>query len=368
MAEAQILNFDVLLEIFSYLKIRERLRMELVCKQWRDASQFMLGSINTMDCLVHDDDACERFVEFAEEEILYVWSNIETDLEKALKKFAHTLNKIIIMDDRRNAYMSRYFYKLLNKCTLLKYAEFECRHPRSLERFLKYLPTDNLKHLSIYFTPGSKHYRPLQDTLINEALSKAKKLKSLNLNDVPVTVLQSIGGTNTLKLLFIKIKSLPQLNFHMNTLQNLETLVIECNQFHSTAEITQLMKTCRQLHSVCIRSTNILPKTTLNEMMTLPNLQRLSLSTSSNGYESWHQFSNLVDIQISQGEPFSLTKNQILSFLQRSKNLKTYDFSIRNDNRHFNKVIREVGSHIGHECLNYYPSQWTQWRNTMFFL
>lgn len=179
--------------------------------------------------------------------------------------------------------------------------------------------------------------------------------------------LSSIGGMGTLKTLYLRLSGLPRLNFDMTKLQNLETLVISCMQMENNSDITELLRNTKKLHSIEFASTNILPETALNEMMSLPNLRRLHLMTFRNSYESWHKFSNLEDIQINQVQDFLSTRDQIKSFLKRSKNLKTYHFEITERICDFNKLIDEVASDIGHECKKSNFDEWTQWHNTIPF-
>lgn len=189
----------------------------------------------------------------------------------------------------------------------------------------------------------------------------------MELNNAPISDLTSIGGKGNLNSLFIDTLRLPRLKFDMKDVQNLETLVISCDTMESTSYIADLMKNCRKLHSIYFDGSDILPETILNDIMSMPNLRRLHLSTTKNSYESsWYKFSNLVEIRVSQQEPFSSTKEQIISFLQRSKHLRTFYF-LHQSCLGFNKLFQEVASEMCHGCKKHYPTDWTNWYNAIPF-
>ncbi|KAK0172443.1 hypothetical protein PV328_005759 [Microctonus aethiopoides] len=75
-------------------------------------------------------------------------------------------------------------YKLLNKNTNLNNLELSCCGSRSCERCLKYLPTINLEHLSIFVGLPSLSIDKKMVKHAEKALSKMPKLKSLNFHNV----------------------------------------------------------------------------------------------------------------------------------------------------------------------------------------
>ncbi|KAK0095137.1 hypothetical protein PV326_009135 [Microctonus aethiopoides] len=318
MAKIEMLNYDVLREIFSYLDIYDRQRMGLA------------------------------------------------NIEKPLKRFASQLKKIQIATENRKDFPLN-VYKLLTECTNLNYAQLECVRSRSVERFLEFMPHDNLEHLSIRLFLTYQSVRVKMNHLMDNILAKAPKLKCLDLYHVPITELSSIGGMSTLKILFLEGKVLPRLNFDMKKLQNLETLCIKYRKVHA-ADIEELLRNCKQLHSLCIECDDILPETILNEIMSLSNLRRLHLSTTKNSYEQWYKFSNLEQILILQQKPLFTTRDQIVNFFQRSKNLVSYYFETNSRRyRDFNEIFHEVASDIGHECKRKFSFEWTEWEMDTFF-
>ncbi|KAK0179384.1 hypothetical protein PV327_005142 [Microctonus hyperodae] len=344
MAGIEILNHDVLIEIFSYLNIHERVHMGLVCKKWHDVVEIMMRSIHRMRCRVNDYRKYGRLVRL-DCGALDVWSDDTTHLEKILEKFASNLNKIKIEDSIRSD-APCFNFKLLNKCTKLNYARLECFHDRLLEQFLEFLPTDNLEYLSINYNRKRGDYRWRHHCLLKTVLEKSRKLNSLDLKIWKNFELPPTEGMKNLKTLFLNFEELPhQQHFDTTNLQNLEKLIIICSRF-SDVSITELMRNCRKLHTVKFRSENILPETALNEMISLPNLRHLHLRTIENSYESWHKFSNLESIEISQPEPFSSTRDQIISFIRRSINLKTYYFNHGSyaKGTEFNKLFHQIAS------------------------
>ncbi|KAK0172497.1 hypothetical protein PV328_005807 [Microctonus aethiopoides] len=363
MATIELLNYDVLLELFSYLSLYERQRMGLVCKKFQNIYEIMMGSVRKM-CYVSVSFPQRRYVEIIGD-VLNIKTNNPADLEEPLKKFAGRLKKIQITDDSQEEIPSN-IYELLTKCTNLSYAQLKCRWSRSVEQFLKFLPTDNLEDLSIHLHASYESVRPRLHDIIGDVLSKTPNLKSLNLHNVPISELSSIGGTGTLKTLFLNMIDLRRLNFDMTKLQNLETLILSCIRMENDADITELIRNSKKLHSIEFASSDVLSKTILNEMISLPNLRRLHLLTIRNSYESWHKFSNLEDIHVNQVERFLLTRDQIKSFLKRSKNLKTYSFEITQQSR-FNELFREVASDIGHKCKKHNFVEWTRWHKAIPF-
>ncbi|KAK0172500.1 hypothetical protein PV328_005810 [Microctonus aethiopoides] len=329
--------------------------MGLVCKKWQNIHNIMLRSIHKMRVDLTDDVRCRRFVRH-HQNVLEILTNNLADIEKPLEKLASNLNKIDIEDKTQHG-ISSDVYKLLSNCTELKYIRLCCRRSQSVKEFLKFLPTDNLEHLLIQLPRTYEDDQPHLNHLMKTALAKTSKLKTLELCDVPISELSSIGRPGTLKELYIKVDRLPLLNFNMKNLQNLETLIIICYLVDNST-ITELMRNCRKLHSFAIRTKDILPETTLNEMMSLPNLRRLHLLSENNSYQSWHKFSNLEDIAIIYQEPVSVTRDQIISFLQRSKNLKTYSIHCNKECTALNEFFCEVASDIGHECKRHYITPW----------
>ncbi|KAK0179373.1 hypothetical protein PV327_005131 [Microctonus hyperodae] len=357
MAEIEGLNEDVLLEIFSYLNIHDRQSMGLVCKKWQAVYEIMLDSIHKMCCNVFSDIGHEPFVEI-KNNVLFLHTHKRVYTEKPLKKFASNLTKIIIMDFDDSDDLPPSFYELLTKCTKLSFIHLDCHYSQSAEEFLKFLPTDNLEDLSIILNDryvdlsiDITEYYHIDDEwrlcqLMGTVLAKSK-LKSLNLANVNIPEMSWSEEMNTLTKIFIRLKDSEYLNFDVTKLQNLEMLAISCDKMYNDPLLTELMKNCRKLHFIRFDSEEVLSETTLNEMMSLPNLRYLSLSTRDDTYETWHQFSNLEVIRIGQYlEPFSATKDQIKSFLQRSRNLKTYYFSCSE----LIEMVDQVASDIGHEC------------------
>ncbi|KAK0179386.1 hypothetical protein PV327_005143 [Microctonus hyperodae] len=304
----------------------------------------MMRSIHKICCRVNYCGNYGRYVRLCCD-VLEVYSDT-MQLEKVLEKFASTLNKIRI-DDNFESYFN---FELLGKCTKLTYAGLRCRHIQLLEEFLKFLPLDNLEHLSINYNQKSGDYRWRHRRLLGAVLEKATKLNSLELKFWQILKLSPTDGMKTLKTLILKSGELPQQRFDIMKLQNLEILVIMCTRVNA-ASITELMRNCRKLHTVQFHSSNIFPETTLNVMRSLPNLRHLHLKTNESSYESWYKFSNLESIEISQPERFSSKRNQIISFLQRSKYLKTYYFthdSYDRDNG-FSELFHQIASDMGRD-------------------
>ncbi|KAK0084852.1 hypothetical protein PV325_006267 [Microctonus aethiopoides] len=342
MAGIEILNHDVLREIFSYLDIYDRVRMGLVCKKWHNVVEIMMGSIHKMCIHVVDIRDHRSYSKKIQNDVLKIRTSNGRYLEKPLRKFASNLYKIKIEDNGRWD-TSPYIYKLLKKCTNLTYARLVCQRSQSVEHFLEFLPTDNLEDLSIILNLKRKMEQWPRNSYMDKVLANSPKLKSLELHNVPITELSSIGGMETLKALYINVEELPHLSFDMKKLRNLETLVITCMQLGSRDNLINLIRNCKKLHSVRFGSDDPSYEIILNEMISLPNLRRLCLLDF---YESWHNFSNLEEIQIWYDEPSSMTKDQIKSFLERSENLKTYYFF----DSEFEELFQNVVIEIGHEC------------------
>lgn len=118
-----------------------------VCKKWQNIHQIMLRSIHEMKVDLTDDVKCRRFVRH-HQNVLEVLTDNLVDIEKSLEKLASSLNKIDINDKTQQGIPSD-VYKLLSKCTELKYIRLCCCRSRSVKEFLTFLPTDNLEHLLI---------------------------------------------------------------------------------------------------------------------------------------------------------------------------------------------------------------------------
>ncbi|KAK0179378.1 hypothetical protein PV327_005136 [Microctonus hyperodae] len=330
-----------------------------------------MGSIHKIWCSVVDHRNLEEIVGI-QDDVFKVWTDDPKDIKEPLEKYGSDLKKIIIQDEGDED-IPPSIYQLLAKCTKLNYARVECRDHDRLELFLKYLPADNLEDLSINFRNTREDYHKNNDKitsrlnpLMRNVLEKTLKLKSLELNYVPISKLPYIGGMETLKSLYINTRNLPLFNFDMQKLKNLETLSISFDYIKNENTITELIRTCRKLHSIRFNASRILPRAVLNEMMSLPNLRRLHLSTTSDSYELWHNFSNLEEIRISQYKPLKSTEDEIKSFIQRSSNLKTYYFLFESCGE-FNKLFHQLSCQMGHECENHYPNEWTNWYNSTPF-
>ncbi|KAK0073123.1 hypothetical protein PV325_010255 [Microctonus aethiopoides] len=226
----------------------------------------------------------------------------------------------------------------------------------TLRLLLEFLPTENLENLSVHLLESEyRVYLPEWNHLMGNILSKTPKLKALELNYLPISELSSIGGMGTLETLFIQTTDLPRLNFDINELRNLKTLSLFCPGYN-IPDITKLMKKCRKIHTLRIISMCRLPEDTMNEMISLPNLRRLHLFKTSNSCD-WDKFSNLEEIRISHNECYPKSRDQIISFLQRSKNLKYFDLhSWRH--RDFNRVIRKIIRDIGFEYNEHRREAW----------
>ncbi|KAK0077528.1 hypothetical protein PV326_009996, partial [Microctonus aethiopoides] len=316
-----------------------------VCKKWHNVVEIMMGSIRKMCLHVTNDDKPGRFSQI-HHDVLEISTNNPRDLKKPWEKFANNLNEIQIKYISYKRMLPK-FYKLLAKSTQLKYAQFMCLKLRSLRLLLEFLPTENLENLSIdllEFDYGGA--RPEWNHLIGNVLSKTPKLKALELNSLPISELSSIGGMETLEALFIQMKALPRLNFDMNELRNLKTLCLFCQE-HSPPDIRELMRKCRKLHTLRIMGRYKLPEDAMNEMISLPNLRCLHLFMTSNTCD-WHKFSNLEEIKIRNFQWLQMTRDQIISFFQRSKNLKYFD--VRSGRHYsFNRLVHQVIREIGYK-------------------
>ncbi|KAK0172493.1 hypothetical protein PV328_005804 [Microctonus aethiopoides] len=354
MAKIEMLNYDVLREIFLYLNIYDRVRMGLVCKKWHNVVEIMMGSIRKMYFYVTKDDKSGRFSKIYRD-LLQISTNNPRDLKKPWKKYGNNLNEIQIVYLSYKTMLPK-FYKLLAKSTQLKYARFKCSKLETLRLLLEFLPTENLENLSVHLLESEyRVYLPEWNHLMGNILSKTPKLKALELNYLPISELSSIGGMGTLETLFIQTTDLPRLNFDINELRNLKTLSLFCPGYN-IPDITKLMKKCRKIHTLRIISMCRLPEDTMNEMISLPNLRRLHLFKTSNSCD-WDKFSNLEEIRISHNECYPKSRDQIISFLQRSKNLKYFDLhSWRH--RDFNRVIRKIIRDIGFEYNEHRREAW----------
>ncbi|KAK0171445.1 hypothetical protein PV327_011297, partial [Microctonus hyperodae] len=199
------------------------------------------------------------------------------------------------------------------------------------------------------------------------ALSKSPKLKYLRLDSVPISELFSIGGRKTLKELYIETMDLPCLNFPIGQLGNLETLIIKCKIMSSAEGITDLIINCEKIHTFQFYNWDVLPKYTLNSMLSLRYLRCLHLCTMKNSYESWYEFSDLEEIWIYQREPLLTRRYQIESFLERSKNLKTYSFLNCKQHQNFNDLFDEIVSDIGHKCKRYFAKKGDNFLGSIFY-
>ncbi|KAK0172499.1 hypothetical protein PV328_005809 [Microctonus aethiopoides] len=364
MAEIDRLNHDVLREIFLYLSFCERQRMGLVCKKWQNVVEIMMGSIHKLRCHVYGLEGSWRRVQMKGSVLDITTDNI-ADIEKVLKKLGSHLEKIQIMDDTVKEIPPK-IYKLLIKSKNLSYALLKCRRTRSCERFLKFLPTKNLEQLSIQMFHVFDDVQHELDYHVGKVLKKTPKLESLELKCVPISELpSSFGGIGTIKALYLRMVGSPRLNFDMKKLQNLEMLIYIFSNSDEVEAITKLMINCRKLRSIFFSSKDILPETTLNVMMSLPNLRRLNLLTTESSYESWHQFSNLENIHLIQHKFLFSTRNQIINFLQRSKNLKTFYVEISYNHQDYNECIQQIASDIGHECKAERCDDWIWWPDTI---
>ncbi|KAK0071386.1 hypothetical protein PV326_001306, partial [Microctonus aethiopoides] len=165
-AEIEILDYDVLIKIFSYLNFYDRVRVGLECSRWN------YDEIDTQNALLYH-----------------------------------------YISDYTSEGLSTNIYKLLKQSRNLKHIELTCWGSRSCERFLKYVPKNSLKYLSISLRlqPTTKNEWGLA---VNKVLKKMPRLKSLELQCVPIGNLSSIGGKQTLKALFIGMPDLKNIEFN----------------------------------------------------------------------------------------------------------------------------------------------------------
>lgn len=107
-------------------------------------------------------------------DVLHIMTDNIADIEKLLKKLGSHLKKIHIMDETQVGIPPK-IYKLLTK-SKLSYARVTCRKIRSCERFLKFLPTENLEQLSIQMFYVSDDVQPQ----LNYHVGKVSFFFSLN--------------------------------------------------------------------------------------------------------------------------------------------------------------------------------------------
>ncbi|KAK0179374.1 hypothetical protein PV327_005132 [Microctonus hyperodae] len=345
MAEIEILNQDVLMEIFSYLNIHDRQSMGLVCKKWQAIYEIMLKSIHEMCCKVSSDIEHKLFVEI-QNNVLVLHTHERVHIEKPLKKFANNLKKIIIWDLRESDDLPPDFYGLLTKYQNLSFTHFDCHYSQSIEKLLKFLPTDNQEDLSIIFidrySDVTEHDLDDVDVLgeMTKKVLTQTKFKFLIIDSLQFSDISWFEGMSTLTKMFIRFKELDLFSLHWSELNpNIEIITIFKDELDDYRIVKELRKIFRK-HTIQFNSEDVSSETTLNEMLSLPNLRFLSFYTCS------ETFSNLEIIPFEQPESYSAIKDQIKSFVQRSRILETYYISCSK----LNETVHKVASDIGHKC------------------
>ncbi|KAK0175192.1 hypothetical protein PV327_008962 [Microctonus hyperodae] len=314
---------DVLREIFLYIDFSERQRLSLVCKKWQNINHIILRSIRKIVL---------RFTMlFLDITIVKQYGDIITfmafgpdEFGIALERLSDHLEGIEILDkDTLGANYSINFWKSIALCKKLTYARFLCDTSSRMAEFLKYLPTDNLEHLSIVSAGAvqEKFDLELQDR-INEVLTKATKLISVDMFNMPIRQIRAIKGLQNLKSLYITIKKPFSFRFDNMELPNLETIVVKGNIVQDII-IAELYK-CRKLRTVSLITSNLYSKNILNLILALPKLRHLQLLPYEDQKYSPINFEEMLDLS------------------QRPKKLKTYDLPER-EKLLFSQAVHNMG-------------------------
>ncbi|KAK0166018.1 hypothetical protein PV328_004478 [Microctonus aethiopoides] len=335
MATIDHLPSDVLREIFSYIKVVKRQKLSYVCKKWQSVNQLMLRSMKKLVC--HCEIHFNSSVVTQYDDMINFTDYIPDKFEVLLRRFCDHVKEVEILGNTP-CFFSTSFWEAFALCTKLTYARFLCYTSGFLNEFLIYLPTDNLENLSIENRETHDEFNPDLQNYIIEVLTKAKKLKTIDICRVPMDELRSIGGLDNLQSLYIKVMKPLHLSFGSMKLPNLETIVIEGSKLDDVI-ISELVTKCENLHTVSLITENLFCKATLKEIMKLPNLRNIRISPRF-----------LFD------EDPSITKDVISVLLQRSKNLKTFYF-YHDLNYLFNDVIREAG----YNCDQCYDHRYYEW-------
>ncbi|KAK0086086.1 hypothetical protein PV325_003874, partial [Microctonus aethiopoides] len=204
-----------------------------------------------------------------------------------------------------------------------------------LIEILKILPTDNLQYLSLELNEA--HRISTNETIEEIFRNVVPRLTSLKIDNMPASISHWFNEIKTLKSLeFISGDLL-----HLNTSNfiNLERIVLmDCSHIDDNF-MMELVKNCQKLHTIAISNADV----TANGMNVVTSLSNLRhLDTPFLNHELFNNLSNLEEI-FCEDFQLNVTEYQLSKFLQRSPNLKQFNFTDEEINELCYKLTTKLG-------------------------
>ncbi|KAK0081130.1 hypothetical protein PV326_007844 [Microctonus aethiopoides] len=336
------LNEYCLIEIFSYLDIRQRQRLESVCKRWRDIIPIMWLPMRKFEFVLSGPNTPSHLITIRNG--LKVKSKNLSHLGVILEKFHGDLEKLAIraefMLDQPLDNVPNCIPKLIIENENLTSLEIHLNHPIYKE-CLQFLKTDNLQHLKLSLHIRYKSSTSLLDVIKKFVLS-APRLETLHLTNVKISI-EEINKITTLKSLYLNnLDKSPTLSVEKFNFINLESIhLLQCPNVNDDF-IKQLVEDCKKLCNVELYNCDRITARGLIPITTLPKLRHFGISKLDN--EVFDRLSNVESIVCS-----FLTLNEetkvfsIESFLCRSPNLKKCNVCVNGNDDYFDDYARNLG-------------------------
>ncbi|KAF7992929.1 hypothetical protein HCN44_005710 [Aphidius gifuensis] len=336
-----VLNYDCLANVLSYLSIGERLNAEKVCIKWKDAiDQLGWHDVTILNCFDYDfvrKNFGKRFM-------------LQSDLIQVLLKCGKYLTHLSIVPKYNseimsyisehcvnltklelyfNVYYDEHFINAFSKMDKLKYIKIK----NYIRQRISGITNDNGLLISLPFdieeitfsTPSLRHSALAK--VFASSLEKFTALKSLTLShwSLEEQVIKVIGRKTTLK--YLDISNCEVIDAEsLSSLNNLEYLDVSDVQNIDDDLLRNIINNCKSIKHINISNCIDITKYSLNHLGTSESLKELLINGILNFDDSI--INRLHDIKILECRScIDITDTGIIGILNNSPNIERLDIS-----------------------------------------
>ncbi|KAF7992948.1 hypothetical protein HCN44_005729 [Aphidius gifuensis] len=284
-----VLNNDCLKYIFAYLSIEDRLRMEEVCKTWRDASKHTWCDIkiyNSFDSKFIGDNFKHNPKQFQVKKLLtrcgiYLTSlslnwNYDSRIMSAIREHCHN---VIELKLHLNNYNDNNFFGAFDKMDKLKTIEiYDYKvdsHVIYSNGILKYLPK-TIEHILLSPRVNGLHVAPnIAMTILKFTNLRSLKLQNLELDN---NLMNAMTQSQNLTHLDLKGSTLLGKKTWLKNLTNLKIINLTFIQNIDDNFMISLQNNCKKLTKIDLSYCRYISNFGLSQLGHLENLEKILLN------------------------------------------------------------------------------------------
>ncbi|KAK0174526.1 hypothetical protein PV327_010286 [Microctonus hyperodae] len=337
------LDIGLLTKIFSYLDPLSLLCCERVSRKWKITHLISQRPIKRLFYSLIPPGERTHFT-YIKKNCMDIESSDFIFLQGLLQAFQNSIQQLYLRATYQSTYPSSIMpdsiIRSLRKLKILNSVGIDYENNFELNQLIRYLPCHNIHHLLFDFNDDSIDTRQAITCLIN-LINRAPDLVTLHLMNPPARTIYMINKICDLRGLYI-IGGVIHSSFDIIKLNNLQILSIHDCYTIDNDYVKKIVSNCRKLHTVEITHCAYVNYDGINEFIKLPGLR--CFATSYMDKEIFKKLSNLNYIYCNLEFSMFETYRDMLYFLLRSKNLRTFDFNSEICNNIMSKLVLKLGA------------------------